>query len=79
MKAKLLLQMLRRKGVGWDDPLQENEKAQWKRWLADLPKLQEIGVDRCFKPVGFGVVKDIQLHLFSDASRLCYSAVAYLR
>ena len=79
MKAKLLLQMLCRKGVGWDDPLQENEKAQWKRWLADLPKLQAIRVDRCFKPVGFGVVKEIQLHLFSDASRLGYSAVAYLR
>jgi hypothetical protein len=47
--------------------------------LADLPKLQAIRVDRCFKPVGFGVVKEIQLHLFSDASRLGYSAIAYLR
>jgi hypothetical protein len=79
MKAKLLLQMLCRKGVGRDDPLQENEKAQWKRWLADLPKLQAIRVDRCFKPFGFGVVKEIQLHLFSDASRLGYWTVAYLR
>lgn len=45
MKVKLLLQMLCRKGVGWDDPLQESERSQWKRWLADLPKLQAIRVD----------------------------------
>ena len=79
MKAKLLLQMLCRKGVGWDNPLQENDKLQWKRLLADLPKLQAVRVNRCFKPVGFGDVKEIQLHLFLDASRLGYSAVAYLR
>ncbi len=60
-------------------PLQENEKLQWKRWLADLPKLQAVRVNRCLKPVGFGEVKEIQLHLFSDASRLGYSVVAYLR
>lgn len=68
MKAKLLLQMLCRKGFRWDDPLQESEKLQWKRWLADLTKLQAIRVDRCFKPAGFGVVKEIQLQLSSDAS-----------
>ena len=77
MKAKLLLPMLCRKGVGC--PTSRKREAQWKLWLADLPKLQAIRVDRCFKHVGFGVVKEIQLHLFSDASRLDYSAVAYLR
>lgn len=30
-------------------------------------------------PIGFGDVKEIQLHLFSDASRLGYAAVRYLR
>lgn len=79
MKAKLLLQMLCRKGVGWDDPLEESEMAQWKRWLDDLPKLQMVRVNRCFKPMGFGEVKETQLHLFSDASRFGYASVAYLR
>lgn len=74
-KAKLLLQMLCRKGGGWDDPLQGGVKLRWKRWSADLPKLQALRVNRCFKPMGFGHVKEIQLHLFSDASRLGYSAV----
>ena len=46
VEAKLLLQMLVRKGVGWDGPLAEDEKAQWRRWLEDLPKLSEIRVNR---------------------------------
>ena len=79
MKAKLLLQMLSRKRLGWDDPLDEADKGQWKHWLDDLPKLQEIQVERCFKPKEFGEVKEVQLHLFSDASRQGYAAVAYLR
>lgn len=79
MKAKLLLQTLSRKRLGWDDTLEETDKEQWKRWLDDLPKLHQIQVDRCFKPKGFGEVKEVQLHLFSDASRQGYAAVAYPR
>ena len=40
MKSKLLLQTLSRKRLGWDDPLDEVDKGQWKRWLDDLPKLE---------------------------------------
>ena len=69
MKAKLLLQTLRRK---------KTEKAQWNRWLDDLPKLEEVKVDRCFRPREFVEVKETQLHLFSDASPQGYASVAYL-
>ena len=79
MKAKLLLQILSRKQVGWDDPLPDDEQAQWSRWLEDIPKLQEVKISRCFKPLNFDEIKAVQLHLFSDASRVGYAAVAYLR
>ena len=79
MKAKLLLQTLSRKRLGWDDTLEETDKEQWKGWLDDLPKLHQIQVDRCFKPKGFGEIKEVELHLFSDASHQGYAAVAYLR
>ena len=46
MKAKLLLQILSRKQVSWDDPLPDNERAQWSRWLEDIPKLQEIKISK---------------------------------
>ena len=58
MKAKLLLQTLNRKRLGCDDTLEETDKGKWKRWLDDLPKLHQIQVDRCFKPKGFGEVKE---------------------
>ena len=76
MKAKLLLQALSRKNIGWDDLIGEAERIQWRRWLDDLSKLQEVQVDRCFRPREFGEVTEVQLHLFSYASRQGY---AYLR
>ena len=79
MKAKLLLQTLSRKRLGWNDKLEETNKEQWKHWLDDLPKLHQIRVDRSFKPKGFGEVKKVELHLFSDTSRQGYATVAYLR
>ena len=47
--------------------------------MDDLSKLHQIQVDRCFKPKGFGEIKEVELHLFSNASRQGYEAIAYLR
>ena len=79
MKAKLLLQDLCRKKLSWDSLIDEPEKMQWSRWLEDLPQLDKIDVDRCFKPKNFGAVKSVQLHIFSDESRVGYGEVAFLR
>lgn len=78
MKAKLLLQTLSRKRLGWDDLIGETERSHWKRWLDDLPKLGDIQVDRFFKPREFDDFEEAQLHLFSDASRQGYAGVDYL-
>ena len=45
MRAKLILQLLSRKKIGWDEPLEENENVQWTRWLDDLGKLKEVTVE----------------------------------
>ena len=79
MKAKLLLQDLCRKKLGWDTAIVEQDRVQWFRWLEDLSKLENMQVDRCFKPKNFGKIKNVQLHIFSDGSRVGYGAVAYLR
>ena len=50
MKAKLLLQELRREKLSWDSVIDEPEKMQWSCWLENLPQLQKIDVDRCSKP-----------------------------
>ena len=79
LPAKSILQDLCRKGVGWDEPIPEEHRIRWERWLAELPILAEFSVDRCLKPVEFGPVVSCQLHHFSDASESAYGAVSYVR
>lgn len=69
MKAKLLLQELCRKKVGWDGVINEQERVQW---------LQAFQIERCFKPKDFGETNNVQLHIFSDGSCVGYGAAAYL-
>ena len=49
MKAKLLLQDLGRKKLGWGSLIDEPEKMQWSRWLDELAQFQNIDVPKCFK------------------------------
>jgi hypothetical protein len=65
MKAKLLLQTLCQKKVPWDADIEEPERAQWERWVADLPGLENVHVNRCFKPDDFGDAETVELHVFS--------------
>ena len=69
MKAKLLLQTLCRKKVTWDADIQEPERAQWDRWIADLADLKNVHVNRCFKPEDFSKVETVELHVFSCVTR----------
>ena len=79
LSAKVILQDLCRRRLEWDDPIPDDERNRWLSWLEDLPKLEQLSVDRCLKPPGFGKVVSVQLHHFSDASQQGYGAVSYLR
>ena len=79
IKAKLFLQDLCRKKLGWDNVIVEQGRVQWLRWLEDLPKLQVIQIERCFKPKDFAETKNVQLHIFSDGPRVWSSGVPALR
>ena len=79
LSAKMILHELCKKKLGWDERIDGEELKRWKDWLADLPKLSEVAVSRCFKPLGFGDVVQVQLHQFSDASQGAYGTASYLR
>ena len=79
LPAKVLLQDLCRQKLGWDDPIAAKELARWRNWLDELPKLENLKVNHCFKPNDFGKVSSSQLHHFADASRHAYGTVTYLR
>ena len=78
LPAKMILQDLFRLNVRWDDEIPTEYFLLWQQWLADLPKLSEFAVERCFKPPNFKV-KSAQLHHFSDASKRGYGSVSFLR
>ncbi|KAK0139489.1 hypothetical protein N1851_023681 [Merluccius polli] len=79
LPAKIMMQELCRRKVGWDETIPQDILHQWTRWMEDLDALSEFKVERCVKPKGFGHPTHAQLHHFSDASEAGYGAVTYLR
>ncbi|XP_068716993.1 uncharacterized protein [Montipora capricornis] len=79
LPAKALLQDLCCKNLGWDEPISDEDLIRWRNWLEELPRLEDLRVNRCFKPINFSEVASSQLHHFADASQFAYGAVTYLR
>ncbi|XP_030844258.1 uncharacterized protein LOC105444708 [Strongylocentrotus purpuratus] len=76
--AKILLQDLCAQGKGWDEEVGQEELQRWEKWLAEIPELTSINIERCYKPTDFEGVTN-ELHIFCDASERAYAACAYLR
>ncbi|XP_072021571.1 uncharacterized protein [Amphiura filiformis] len=79
LPAKQLMQELCKLKIGWDEEIPGAHLRMWQQWIAELPKLEHLTVDRCYKPPHFGKVKSTQLHHFADASLKGYGTVSYLR
>jgi hypothetical protein len=79
LKGKKLLQRLCSSHKDWDDEISDDERVLWEQWRRNLPLLEKIEVQRCFKPPDFGLVTSEELHHFSDASQIGYGQCSYLR
>ena len=53
LPPKKLIQELCSGGLGWDDPVPQEIKAQSERWLACVGALQRVKIKRCYRPQGF--------------------------
>ena len=78
IKAKILLQQVWEKGIGWDDPVPSSIYDVWLQWRSELHLLSEKHIPRCYFDRESRVVTT-ELHGFCDASELAYAAVVYLR
>ena len=78
LPVKHLLQKLCKENVDWDTEAKGNDLCIWSQWLMDLPKLEDMTVPRCYKPLWFNI-SHRQIHSFSDASDKGYGVVSYLR
>lgn len=74
--AKMFIQTLWTSKVDWDETLDSELERKWLRFQNSLPKLEEITVPRWIGSLSTTV---LELHGFSDASKLAYSAVIYAR
>ncbi|CAC5358790.1 unnamed protein product [Mytilus coruscus] len=72
LNAKSILQGLCRQGFSWDKELTGTDLKKWNDWLDQLSDLENVRIDRCYKPKNFGKVVSSQLHCFSDASEIGY-------
>ena len=76
LNAKLILQDLCRNKYGWNDKIPDEFLHRWQAWLQELPKLEQVTIDRCFKSPDLGEITSCH---FSNASHQGYGAVTYLR
>ena len=75
VRAKQLMQQIWLAGLDWDHILPDNLAAKWLKWVSELPYLSQVAVSRSLRKAN---PVTLDLHLFSDASKDAYAAVAYL-
>ena len=78
LRAKMLMQDLCSRGLGWDETISPSDIRRWNDWLDSLPALQDVEILRCVKPSAFEV-KSSQLHCLCDFSQTGYGVVIYMR
>ena len=79
LKGKQILQQMCKDKLDWDSPLPESLRPQWEKWRQDILNLEQLEIQRCFKPQDFGQIQASELHHFSDASVEGYGQCSYLR
>ncbi|XP_033222715.1 uncharacterized protein LOC117176570 [Belonocnema kinseyi] len=76
VKAKILIQVLWKAGVGWDSPIPMEVLTMWTQFKKQLPLLGEVNFNRLIIAPD---TSEIEIHGFSDASEKAYGACIYLR
>ena len=78
LHGRLLLQEVCKTVSEWDHPLNDPFISSWMEWIANLDRLSEISIPRCFLSSS-SPAKVVELHTFSDASFKAYGCCSILR
>ena len=72
LQARIVMKKCHMSGLKWKDPLPDDIRVEWERWVAQLPELEELQFPR------YVPVNDSTLYvIFSDASDVGYGACVY--
>ena len=74
--AKIIIQRIWAAKIDWDDPIPIDLVPDWRVFLSDLAKLEDVALPRW---VGTRENQAVHLHVFCDASEAAYSAAIYVR
>ncbi|KAJ8889354.1 hypothetical protein PR048_008853 [Dryococelus australis] len=77
ISCKILLQVLWQSKLDWDKVLPSELLCKWKGLYEQLPRINHIHID--IYVLSNGIVVDLQLHGFADASERGYGACVYIR
>jgi hypothetical protein len=77
-KLKLVMQQAWVEGVDWDTPLSDSLRSEYFQWRNDLCQLSKIRIPRCILTKN-GVLGNLELHVFCDASEKGYAACIYVK
>ena len=79
LEGRRIIQSLCQPKWDRDEQIPDNMARQWEAWKSNLLLLEDIKVERCFKPKKFGKIREYSLHHFSDASESGCGQCSYLR
>ena len=79
LQGKCMLQMLCKDKVDWDDSVPDHVRSRWEKWISELLHVESLSVPRCYKPMSFGNITNVQLHNFSDTNNRGFGQCSYLR
>ncbi|XP_006818999.1 uncharacterized protein LOC102803656, partial [Saccoglossus kowalevskii] len=78
IKAKLLIQLLWKQKLGWDDKLSDDMTQKWEEISNDIMEAANTKFKRRYFNSD-SKIKECELHVFGDASNKAYGAAVYLR
>ena len=64
--------------LDWDDEIPDCA-VKWRAWLMSLPGLEKLEIPRFFKSATLQIVRNKEMHVFTDASTTGYSCVVSLK
>ena len=77
LEPKLTIQDLWRRQINWDVQLPDDSKLRWNKWKHTLQLLENIEIPRWYRFTNTKF-RQVQLHIFADASQYAYGAVVYI-